>query len=206
MLTRQQKEDQVTELKDKFERATSVFVADYRGLGVAQMEALRGGLRKCRSRVSANSVSRRTRSCDSPSKEVPLKDLKEHFTGTTSIAISFGDPVALAKTLVDYEKENEAVRVARCRCLMVRCSTPQGVATLSTLPSLDELRGKIVGLLQAPATKLVRLLNEPGAQVARVIVGSRVLPRKRASSSNHGRGFAISDEMVASETDWPVSP
>ena len=167
MLTRQQKEEQVAELKDKFERATSVFVADYRGLGVHQMEALRGGLRKAESsdaefRVAKNSVLRLA------SQGGPAEGLQEHFTGTTSIAISFGDPVALAKTLVDYSKDNEAFEL-RGAVLDGEVLDASGVKHLSTLPSLDELRGKLVGLLQAPATKLVRLLNEPGAQIARVI-------------------------------------
>ena len=167
MLTRQQKEDQVTELKDKFERATSVFVADYRGLGVAQMEALRGGLRGAEAsesefRVTKNSILRLA--CEGGAAE----GLKEHFSGTTSIAMSFGDPVALAKTLVDYEKENEAFEL-RGALLDGEVLDGAGIATLATLPSLDELRGKIVGLLQAPASKLARLLCEPGAQVARVV-------------------------------------
>ena len=167
MLTRQQKEDQVAELKDKFERATSVFVADYKGLGVKQMEALRGGLRGAEAsesefRVSKNSILRLA------SSGGPAEGLQEHFSGTTSIAMSFGDPVALAKALVDYAKENEKFEL-RGGLLEGEVLDQAGIATLATLPSLDELRGKIVGLLQAPASKLARLLNEPGAQIARVV-------------------------------------
>ena len=167
MLTRQQKEEQVAELKDKFERATSVFVADYKGLGVAQMETLRGDLRKAEAsesefRVAKNSVLRLA------SNGGPAEGLQEHFSGTTSIAMSFGDPVALAKALVDYAKDNEAFEL---RSAMVdgEVLDDAGIKHLSTLPSLDELRGKIVGLLQAPAGKLARLLNEPGGQLARVV-------------------------------------
>ena len=167
MLTRQQKEDQVAELKDKFERATSVFVADYKGLGVKQMEALRGGLRGAEAsesefRVTKNTILRLA------SSGGPAEGLQEHFTGTTSIAMSFGDPVALAKTLVDYAKANEKFEL-RGGMLEGEVLDQAGIATLATLPSLDELRGKIVGLLQAPASKLARLLNEPGAQIARVV-------------------------------------
>jgi large subunit ribosomal protein L10 len=167
MLTRNQKEDQVAELKDKFERATSVFVADYRGLGVAQMEALRGGLRKAEAtesefRVAKNAILRRA------ADGGPAEGLREHFTGTTSIAISFGDPVALAKTLVDYADDNEAFEL-RSAVVDGEVLDGSGIKHLSTLPSLDELRGKIVGLLQAPAGKLARLLNEPGGQIARVM-------------------------------------
>jgi large subunit ribosomal protein L10 len=167
MLTRQQKEDQVAELKDKFERATSVFVADYRGLGVKQMEVLRGGLRTAEAsesefRVSKNSVLRRATAGSA------AEGLQEHFTGTTSIAMSFGDPVALAKALVDYAKENEAFEL-RGGFMDGEVLDVPAIAKLATLPSLDELRGKIVGLLQAPAVKLARLLNEPAAQMARVV-------------------------------------
>ena len=167
MLTRQQKEDQVAELRDKFGRATSVFVADYRGLGVSQMEALRGGLRKSEAsesefRVAKNSILRLA------SEGGPVEGLKEHFTGTTSIAISFGDPVALAKTLVDYAKDNEAFEL-RSAVLDGKVLGKGEISTLATLPSLDELRGKIVGLLQAPASKLARLLNEPAGQLARLV-------------------------------------
>ena len=167
MLTRQQKEEQVAELKDKFERATSVFVADYKGLGVAQMETLRGDLRKAEAsesefRVAKNTVLRLA------SNGGPAEGLQEHFSGTTSIAMSFGDPVALAKTLVDYAKDNEAFEL-RSALVDGEVLDDAGIKHLSTLPSLDELRGKIVGLLQAPAGKLARLLNEPGGQLARVV-------------------------------------
>jgi len=167
MLTRQQKEEQVAELKDKFERATSVFVADYRGLGVKQIESLRGGLRQAEAsesefRVAKNSILKLA------SDGNPVEGLQEHFKGTTSIAMSFGDPVALAKTLVDYAKDNQAFEL-RSAVLDGEVLDEAGIKHLSTLPSLDELRGKLVGLLQAPAGKLARLLNEPGGQIARVI-------------------------------------
>lgn len=167
MLTRQQKEEQVADLKDKFERATSVFVADYKGLGVAQLESLRGGLRKVDAsesefRVAKNTILRLA------SNGGPAEGLQEHFSGTTSIAISFGDPVALAKTLVDYAKENEKFEI-RSAIVDGEVLDEAGIKHLSTLPSLDELRGKIVGLLQAPAGKLARLLSEPGGQLARIM-------------------------------------
>lgn len=167
MLTREQKEHQVEELREKFERATSVFVADYRGLGVKQMEALRGGLRdsggtEAEFCVAKNSLLRLA------SSGGPAEGLQEHFKGTTSIALSFGDPVSLAKQLVDYEKENESFEI-RSAVLDGKVLEPREISTLATLPSLDELRGKIVGLLQAPATKMARLLVEPAGQMARIV-------------------------------------
>ncbi len=167
MLTRQQKEDQVAELRDKFERATSVFVADYRGLDVSQIEELRGGLREVEAsqsefRVAKNSLLRLA------SEGGPAEVLKEHFTGTSSIAVSFGDPVALAKTLVDYAKKNQAFEL-RGAVLDGEVLDTTEISRLATLPSLDELRGQIVGLLQAPAVQLARLLMEPAGQLARIM-------------------------------------
>ena len=167
MLTRKEKEDQVNELREKFGRATSVFVADYRGIPVAKLEALRKGLRKAQAsnsefQVAKNSVLKRA------SEGGPVEGLKGHFKGTTSIAISFGDPAALAKTLVDYAKDNEQFTL-RSAMLDGEVLDPAAISQLATLPSLDQLRGKLIGLLQAPASKLARLLNEPGAQIARVV-------------------------------------
>ncbi len=167
MLTREQKEEQVADLREKFERATSVFVADYRGLGVPQLEALRSGLRKAAEcdaefRIAKNSVLKLA------AEGGQAEALKEHFKGTTSIAISFGDPVALAKTLVDYAEENEAFEI-RGAVLDGEVLDTGAIAKLATLPSLDQLRGMIVGLLQAPAVKIVRLLAEPGGQIARIM-------------------------------------
>ena len=171
MLTRRQKEDQVAELHDKFERATSIFVADYSGLGVTQLEALRGGLRKDEGsqsefRVAKNSVLRLA------SEGGPAEGLKAHFNGTTSIAMSFGDPVSLAKALVNYAKDNEAFEI-RSGVLDGQVLEPKEISNLATLPSLDQLRGKIVGLLQAPAVKLARLLNEPAGQMARIVAARK---------------------------------
>jgi len=166
MLTRQQKEEQVAELRDKFERATSVFIADYSGLDVPQMEALRGGLRQAEAsesefRVAKNTVLRLATAGNAG------EGLQEHFKGTTSIAMSFGDPVSLAKTLVDFAKENEDFEI-RSGMLEGQVLDKAEISNLATLPSLDELRGKIVGLLQAPAGKLARLMTEPPGQIARI--------------------------------------
>lgn len=167
MLNRQQKEDQVAELRDKFSRATSVFVANYRGLNVSQMEQLRGGLRQSETSQSEFCVAKNTL-LRIASDGGPAESLKDHFTGTTSIAMSFGDPVALAKALVDYAKQNEAFEI-RSALLDGKVLEPEEISTLATLPSLDALRGKLIGLLQAPASQLARLLTEPAGQMARLV-------------------------------------
>ena len=167
MLTRAQKQAQVEDLKDKFSRATSVYVADYRGLDVEAANKLRRRVRKegdgaFEYRVTKNAVLRRA------AEGSDVAGIADHFQGPTAVAISFGDPVGLAKILAEFSKDHVVFEIKGG----VVDGAPLGraeIATLATLPSLDELRGTLVGLVQAPATKLARLVSEPGAQLARVV-------------------------------------
>ena len=167
MLTRAQKEEQVATMRDKLGRATSIFVADYRGLDVKQADTLRREIRAkgegdFEYQVVKNSVLKLATSGEA------TEALGEHFAGPTAVAISYGDPAGLAKLLVEYAKENEVFEL-KAGFLDGKAIDTGEIKTLATLPSLDELRGQLVGLLNAPATKLVRLLNEPGGQIARVV-------------------------------------
>lgn len=167
MLTRTQKEEQVADLKGKFGRASCVYVASYCGLNVDKANALRRQLHTegggdYEYRVVKNCVLRLA------AGDTPVADIVEHFQGPTAIAISYGDPVGLARVLADFAKENEVFDL-RAGVLEGSTVDAEQIATVAKLPSLDQLRGKIIGLIQAPATKLVRLLSEPGAQLARVV-------------------------------------
>ena len=167
MLTRQQKEEQVADLKERFDRATCVYVADYRGVDVQSANQLRRRIRSegqgdFEYRVAKNTVLRRA--C----AETGVAELTPHFKGPTALALSYGDPVALAKILVDFAKDNEAFEL-KGGVLEGRPVEQAEIATLATLPSLEALRAKLIGLIQAPATKIARLVSEPGAQVARVV-------------------------------------
>jgi len=170
MLTRTQKEESVAELRDKFARAKSVIVADYRGLSVGQVDALRSKLREAGDgyeyRVAKNTLLRRA------TADSGLAALTPTFAGPTAVALAFGDPVRLAKVLVDYAKDNEKFEL-KAGYMDGRPLTPTELATIATLPSLDELRGKIVGLLQAPAQKLLSVVVAPGAQLARLVEARR---------------------------------
>jgi large subunit ribosomal protein L10 len=170
VLTRSQKEEVVVELREKFARATSVFVTEYRGLDVARVDALRRKLRAAGSgyeyRITKNTLLRRA----AEGNDVAV--VVEHFKGPTAVAIAFGDPVQLAKILVDYAKDNEVFQL-RGAMLEGKALGKKEIATLATLPSLEALRGKLVGLLQAPAGKLARLLAAPPSQLARVIEARR---------------------------------
>ena len=167
MLTREQKQEQISLMRDKFGRATSIILADYRGINVPEANELRSSLRAegggdYEYQVVKNSVLRLA--CEGEGTEA----LVGHFTGPTGVAISYGDPVGLAKLLVSYAKEREAFELKGGYLDGAPIDISQ-IETLATLPSLDQLRGKLVGLLSAPATKLARLLNEPASQLARVV-------------------------------------
>ena len=92
----------------------------------------------------------------------------EKFVGPTAIALSYGDPAGLAKILDQFAEENQAFAL-KGGVVDGAPVTRADIAVLATLPSLDELRGQIVGLLLAPATKIARLVKEPGAGIARVL-------------------------------------
>jgi large subunit ribosomal protein L10 len=171
VLTRTQKEEQIAELNEKFSRAKSVYVADYRGLSVGAADQLRAKIRgegagEFEYRVAKNSVLRRA------AAELDVAGIVEHFQGPTAIAISFGDPVGLAKILADFAKDHEVFELKVGVVDGEVIDTAQ-IAALAKLPSMDELRGTIVGLLLAPATKLVRLIAEPGTQLARLVEARR---------------------------------
>ena len=166
MLTRAQKEDAVTELKGCFERATSVFVADYRGLDVPAVNKLRSEIRakgegQYEYRVTKNTL---LRLAVQGSEAEPLR---EQFEGPTALAFSYGDPVGLAKILVDFSRDHE-VFVLRGGLVDGTPMAQTEIATLATLPSVDELHAKLIGLIQAPATKIAGVLQAPAGQLARL--------------------------------------
>ncbi|MEE8508299.1 MAG: 50S ribosomal protein L10 [Myxococcota bacterium] len=167
MLSRTQKQEQVADFKDKFSRATCVYLVDYRGVDVESVNRLRRRIRTegggdYEYRVAKNSVIRRA------AADTDVAHLGGRFEGPTAVAISFGDPVGLAKILADFADEVEVFEL-KAGLLEGEAIEPAEIRKLARLPSLEVLRGTIVGLLQASATKLARLVSEPGAQLARVL-------------------------------------
>ncbi len=167
MLSRTQKQEQIAEFKDKFSRATCVYLADYRGVDVESVNRLRRRIRTegggdYEYRVAKNSVFRRA------AADTDVAGLGGHLEGPTAVAISFGDPVGLAKILADFADEHDVFEI-KAGLLEGKPIAADEIRKLATLPSLDALRGKIVGLLVAPATKIARVVSEPGAQLARVL-------------------------------------
>lgn len=162
-MDRASKEQMVSDLHSTFDASTAMVVTHYTGLTVSEMEDLRGQMREAGASFKVTK-NRLTRLALQGTKFEGLKDL---FTGPTAVAFS-DDPVAAAKVVVNYAKKNDKLVVIG-GAMGEQQLDVDGVKALATLPSLDELRGKLVGLLNAPATKIAGVLQAPAGQVARVL-------------------------------------
>jgi len=153
----------VSELNGVFKASNVVVVAHYSGLTVADMQKLRMQMKQVGAtvKVAKNRLARIALGGTDVAVVAPL------LKGPTVIAYS-GDPVAAPKVASDFAKANEKF-VILGGAMGKTALNPDGVKALASLPSLDELRAKIVGLLQAPATKVAQLLIAPAAKVARVV-------------------------------------
>jgi large subunit ribosomal protein L10 len=162
-LDRAQKQRLVETLARDLADTVCVVVTHQTGLSVAEATQLRRQMRGAgaRFRVTKNRLARRALAGGAFESLAPL------FTGPTAIAFS-RDPVAAAKIAVEYANRNDKLTIVGGG-LAGRSLDPAGVRELASLPSLDELRGKLVGLLQAPAQQLARLTQAPAEQFARVL-------------------------------------
>jgi large subunit ribosomal protein L10 len=160
---RNQKTELVASLKDRFVAAGLVVVTHNNGLTVEEITELRQKVRSAGAgfKVTKNRLTRLALA------GTKFESISSLFTGPTAIAYS-ADPVAAAKVVVDFAKSNEKL-VILGGGLGANVLTAEGVKSLATLPSLDELRGKILGMLQTPATRIAGVLQAPGGQIARVI-------------------------------------
>jgi large subunit ribosomal protein L10 len=160
---RAQKAELVGSLHRTFEDVSIVVVAHNNGLTVGEITDLRRKMRAngASFRVTKNRLTRLALSGTS------FEGLSDLFTGPTTIAYS-KDPVAAAKVIVDYAKGNEKL-VILGGAMGVNKLTVDGVKALATLPSLDALRGSILGMIQTPATRIAGILQAPGGQIARVL-------------------------------------
>ena len=164
-MNRTEKRQLVEELHREFEGSLHAVLVDFRGLSVPAVTEFRRKIRAAgsRYRVVKNSLALRA------AKGTPLEKLSPSFDGVTGIAYTGEDPVALAKVLMDFARENPALSVKAGVVAGSQVLDAEGVKALSATPALPELRARLLGLLQAPATQLVRLLATPGNQLARVL-------------------------------------
>jgi large subunit ribosomal protein L10 len=161
-LERAQKREVVTALQDDFAQTGVVVVAHYAGLTVAQMTKLRSEMRSAGGQVKVA----KNRLVKLALEGTDAKGIADLLKGPTCLAFS-ADPMVAPKVAVKFAKANEKF-VILGGTMGPTVLDAKGVSSLADLPSLDELRGKLIGLIQAPASKIARTLNEPGAQLARV--------------------------------------
>lgn len=161
-MERAEKRALVASLHTAFDEAGVIVVAHYQGLTVANLQALRGKAREAGGTVKV-AKNRLAKLALQGTAAVHITDL---FKGQTVLVYS-KDPVAAAKVAADFAKTNDKF-VILGGALGTSNLNADGVKALASLPSLDEMRGKLIGLIQAPATKVAGVLQAPAGQLARV--------------------------------------
>ena len=162
-MERAEKREFVTELNEVFKASGSVVVAHYAGVTVAQMNDFRSKMRQAGGTVRV-AKNRLAKIALQGTESEGMADL---FTGQTLIAYS-EDPVTAPKIAVEFAKANDKL-VILGGAMAATTLDAEGVKALASLPSLDELRAKIVGMVQTPATRIAQVVNAPAGGVARVI-------------------------------------
>lgn len=162
-MDRTEKKELVASLHQLFGENQLVVVTHNQGLTVEEMTDLRRKMIKAGARLKVTK-NRLTRLALEGTKFDGLKPL---FTGPTAVAVS-KDPVAAAKIAVEFAKANEKL-VILGGALGEKALSVEGVKALATLPSLDELRAKLLGMIQTPATRIAGVLQAPAGQLARVM-------------------------------------
>ena len=162
-MDRAEKKELVGALNEVFKATNVVVVAHYSGLTVAQMQKLRQQMKQAGAsvKVTKNRLAKIALEGTDVAAIAPL------LKGPTVLAYS-GDPVAAPKVAIDFAKANEKF-VILGGAMGKTALDPNGVKALAALPSLDELRAKIVGLVMAPATKIAQVIQAPAAKMARVV-------------------------------------
>ncbi len=162
-MDRAEKAQTIEGLKADFAATSLIVVAHYTGLTVAELTDLRRRMRKAEAsfQITKNRLARIA------IRDTRFAGLDELFRGPTAVALSH-DPVAAAKVATAYAKENEKF-VILGGGLGAQVLDLDGVKALATLPSIEVLRGKLLGLILAPATRIAGILQAPGGQIARVI-------------------------------------
>ena len=162
-MKRSEKKEFVQKLKEEIDLSSSVIVAHYSGLTVDESEQLRSEMRSngAKFKVTKNRLTKLAL------EQTQFKDIADLFTGPTAIAFS-DDPVAPAKVAVSFEKKLEKFKIIGGGYDGEKIDLEK-INFLATLPSIDELRGKIIGLISAPAQKIALIVKEPASQMARLV-------------------------------------
>ena len=160
MMSKQQKKSYVEEMKKIFTSNEAVMIAHYQGLNVNELDKIRDEMRKSGIffKVTKNKITKIAL------KDTKYKELEKFFTGPTAAAIS-SDPISTAKILTKFSKSNNKLKIV-AGFMDGKVLDEKEVSIIATLPSLEEARAKIVGILATPAQKLVSILLAPGSKIA----------------------------------------
>ncbi len=161
-MLRSEKRDFVLGLEDVYKQSGSVIVTHYHGLTVKQLTSLRRDLRAqdAKFKIVKNTLSKIA------ADKADIGSISTLLSGPTAIAYS-KDPLAAAKTVVKFAKTNEQLKIIG-GIVNHQVFNTQEIQLLAELPSLDELRSKIISLIEAPATKIVGVLKAPASKFARL--------------------------------------
>jgi len=159
-MNKQQKQTYITEMTAQFENSEAVLVTHYQGLNVKQLDDLRKQMRKhgIQFKITKNRITKLAL------KNSKCKDLENLFIGPTAVALS-KDAIISAKILTKFSKENKNLKILG-GIMGNEILDVTGVANVATLPTLDEARAKIVGILRSPAQKIASILLAPASKIA----------------------------------------
>ena len=162
-MKRSDKNDFVQKLKDEIKNSSSVIVAHYDGLSVSETDSLRKEMRNngAKFKVTKNRLTKIALA------DTPYESIADLFVGPTAIAYS-SDPVAPAKVSVNFEKKLENFKIIGGSYDGEKIDISK-INFLASLPSLDQIRSKLLGLLNAPAQKITSVVQAPGGQLARLV-------------------------------------
>jgi large subunit ribosomal protein L10 len=159
-MNKESKKIYIEEMKKNFSSNEAVMIAQYQGLNVTELDELRKQLREngILFKITKNRITKLA------IKDSPVKDLEKYFTGPTAAAMS-SDPITTAKILTKFAKLHNKLKIV-AGFMDGKVLDEKEVAIIATLPSLDEARAKIVGILATPAQKIVSILLAPGSKIA----------------------------------------
>ena len=160
MMSKDAKKNYIEEMKKNFTSNESIMIAQYQGLNVNELDELRKQLREkgILFKITKNKITKIA------IKDSPVKDLEKYFTGPTAAAMS-SDAITTAKILTKFAKSHDKLKIV-AGFMDGKVLDNKEVAIIATLPTLDEARAKIVGILATPAQKLVSILLAPGSKIA----------------------------------------
>ena len=168
-MNRAEKVAVVERLNQTFSATNHIILTSLRGLNVNQATELRRLVRRAGGRIEVvkNRLAKRA------AAGTPVELLVDKFSGPCALATHESDPVSLAKTLAEFNKQNPQLELLAGMIDAKELLDKAGVKQLASLPGLEELRAMLLSLIQTPATQLVRLLGTPASQMARVLDARR---------------------------------